>query len=68
MNDRESRIDADFVGSMVDRQVARQCSIVTVQGRRLSRAASVFCNVLREVVPAYSRTAERSRRRALKGR
>lgn len=41
--------------ALSDFEIGRDVGIVTLRGRSLPRAAGVFCKVLREVAPAYSR-------------
>jgi DNA-binding transcriptional LysR family regulator len=47
--------------ALSDCEIGRDVGIATVEGRSLPRAASMFCKVLREVIPARRANAERGR-------
>ena len=40
---------------LADFEIGRDVGIVTVPGRSLPRAAAIFCKLLREVAPVYSK-------------
>jgi LysR family transcriptional regulator, carnitine catabolism transcriptional activator len=48
--------------ALVDFEIERDVGIVTVQGRNLPHAAAMFCKVLREVAPPFSKLPARDNR------